>query len=77
MATRLTITVPDETARAAQRSVATGRTRSVSAYFAQAATERADADELLALIDEVLAENGGPPSAEEIAAADRLLGHGQ
>ncbi len=74
MATRLTITVPDETARAAQRSVAMGHARSVSAYFARAAAERVDAVELLALIDEAIDETGGPPTIEEIAVADRLLG---
>lgn len=58
----------------AQRAVATGRAASVSAYVAQALDEKAKLDDLGSLLDEMLAESGGPLTAEEQKAADRALG---
>jgi hypothetical protein len=51
-----------------------GRAASVSAYVASALAEKAKLDELSALLDEMLAESGGPLSAAERRAANRALG---
>lgn len=51
-----------------------GRSASVSAYVAVAMEEKSKLDDLAVLLDEMLAETGGPLSAEERAAADRALG---
>jgi len=45
----------------AQRAVAEGRANSVSAYVADALEEKAKLDDLASLLDEMLAETGGPP----------------
>jgi hypothetical protein len=54
--------------------VAEGRAASVSAYVAHALAETAKLDDLASLLDEMLAETGGPLTAKERKAADRALG---
>ena len=51
-----------------------GRAPSVSAYVAAALEEKAKLDDLAGLLDEMLAESGGPVTAAERRAADRALG---
>ena len=51
-----------------------GRAASVSAYVASALQEKTTLDDPSALLDEMLAETGGPLSAAERRAADRELG---
>jgi hypothetical protein len=46
----------------------------VSAYVARALEEQAKLDDLGSLLDEMLAETGGPLTAAERRAADRALG---
>jgi hypothetical protein len=46
----------------------------VSAYVADALEEKVKLDELSQLLDEMLAESGGPLTAAERRAADRALG---
>jgi hypothetical protein len=46
----------------------------VSAYVASALEEKVKLDELSALLDEMLAESGGPLSSAERRDADRALG---
>lgn len=56
-------------------AVAAGRADSVSA-FVEAAVEKHLSDvDLDVLLAQMLEETGGPPTAEEIEAADRLLGY--
>jgi hypothetical protein len=45
----------------------------VSAYVARALAEQTKLDDLAALLDEMLAASGGPMTASERRAADRLL----
>jgi hypothetical protein len=46
----------------------------VSAYVALALEEKAKLDDLSALLDEMLAESGGPLSPAEMRAADLAIG---
>jgi hypothetical protein len=48
----------------------------VSAYVASALEEKVKLDELAALLEEMLAESGGPLTPAERRAADRALGVG-
>jgi hypothetical protein len=57
--------------------VKAGRAPNVSAYVALALEEKAKNDELAGLLDEMLAETGGPLTASERRAADRELGRGR
>jgi hypothetical protein len=59
----------------ARRAVKEGRAKSVSAYVTVALEEKAKADDLKGMLDEMLAETGGPMTAEERREAERMLGH--
>lgn len=71
---KIAVSLPEELVAQARRAVAEGRADSVSAYVAAAMEEKAQLDDLDALFDEMLAETGGPLTADEIAWADRALG---
>lgn len=71
---KIAVSLPSELVEHAQRAVAEGRTPSVSAYVADALEEKTKLDDLAALLEEMLAETGGPLTAKERAAADRALG---
>ena len=72
---KIAVSLPSELVEQAQRAVAEGRAASVSAYVARALEEKAKLDDLASLLDEMLAESGGPLTARERKAADRALGH--
>ena len=71
---KIAVSLPTELVENAQQAVSEGRARSVSAYVAVALEEKAKLDDLASLLDEMLAETGGPLSARERRAADRALG---
>lgn len=71
---KIAVSLPRGIADRARRAVRQGRATSVSAYVASALEEKAKLDELSALLDEMLAESGGPLNAAERRAADRALG---
>lgn len=71
---KIAVSLPRGTADRARRAVRQGRAASVSAYVASALEEKAKLDELSTLLDEMLAESGGPLSPSERRAADRALG---
>jgi Arc/MetJ-type ribon-helix-helix transcriptional regulator len=71
---KIAISVPRQLATQARRAVRQGRARSVSAYVALALDEKAKLDDLAALLDEMLAQSGGPLSPDEVRAADRAIG---
>jgi antitoxin ParD1/3/4 len=71
---KIAVSLPAELVEHARRAVAEGRAASVSAYVAAALEEKAKLDDLASLLDEMLAETGGPLSARERKAADRALG---
>lgn len=71
---KIAVSLPAQVAERARRAVRKGRARSVSAYVASALEEKAKLDELATLLSEMLEESGGPLSASERRAADRVLG---
>jgi Arc/MetJ-type ribon-helix-helix transcriptional regulator len=71
---KIDISIPSELAARARAAVRKGRARTVSAYIAAALEEKSKLDELEDLLDEMLAETGGPLSARERQVADAALG---
>lgn len=71
---KIAVSLAPELVEHARQEVAAGRASSVSAYVAAAMQERALADDLAALLDEMLAETGGPMTDDERRAADEVLG---
>lgn len=71
---KLAVSLPSRVAERARRAVREGRAPSLSAYVAKALDEKADVDELAALLAAMLAETGGPLTTAETRAADRALG---
>ena len=71
---KITISIPQETLARARGAIRRGRATSMSAYIASAVQEKVKDDDLLALLDEMLAETGGPPTAAEEREAARVLG---
>ncbi len=72
--TKIAVSLPEQLVAQAQRAVAEHRAKSVSAYVAAALEEKAKLDDLASLLDEMLAETGGPLRARERRQADRALG---
>jgi antitoxin ParD1/3/4 len=72
--TKIAVSLPAELVVQARRAVAEGRATSVSAYVAEALEDRSMLDDLATLLEEMLAETGGPLTADEEEAADRALG---
>ncbi|HLI60218.1 MAG TPA: hypothetical protein VKV21_11200 [Solirubrobacteraceae bacterium] len=73
MRTRLTVTVDEATAEAAEAAVASGRAPSVSAWVAGAMRERAHRESLAEALAAIRAELG-PATDEETAWARSVLG---
>ena len=73
---KIAVSLPRHLAQRARRAVRQGRAPSVSAYVASALEEKVKLDELAALLEEMLAESGGPLTPAERRAADRALGVG-
>ena len=71
---KIAVTLPAGLVEQAHRAVTEGRASSVSAYVARALEDRAKLDELASLLDEMLAESGGPLTPAEQRDADRVLG---
>ena len=70
---RVTVTVRKELLAKAERQVKRGKARSLSAWVDSAIEEKAQREDIVALLAEMRAENG-PPSAEEEAWARAVLG---
>jgi len=76
MTEKIAISLPKPIAERARRAVRRGRAASVSAYVAAALEEKVKLDDLSTLLEEMLAESGGPLTSTERRAADRALGVG-
>jgi Arc/MetJ-type ribon-helix-helix transcriptional regulator len=72
--TKIAVSLPAGLVEQARQAVEDGRAANVSAYVAHALEEQAKLDNLASLLDEMLAESGGPLTAAESKAADRALG---
>jgi len=71
---KIAISLPLRAAETARRAVRAGRAPSVSAYIAKAIEEHAKKDDLVALLDEMLEETGGPMTPAERRSAQQKLG---
>jgi Arc/MetJ-type ribon-helix-helix transcriptional regulator len=71
---KIAVTLPPALVTRAQDAVREGRAPSISAYVAAALEEKAKLDDLKAMLDEMLAETGGPLTDRECVAADAALG---
>lgn len=71
---KIAVTLPPELVARAQDAVREGRAPSFSAYVAAALEEKAKLDELAIMLDEMLAQSGGPLTDGERRAADAALG---
>lgn len=74
MTSKIAVSLPDHLVAQARGAVAQGRAASVSAYVAAALEEKVKLDDLAELLDELLAETGGPLTDEERQIADTVLG---
>jgi hypothetical protein len=70
---KVAVSLPRETFERAKRAVGRGRATSLSAYVTAALEQKATFDELGDLLDEMLAETGGPMTAVEKKRIDRLI----
>ncbi len=71
---KIAVSLPRPLLSSARRAVREGRASNVSAYVASALEEKTKLDELAVLLDEMLAETGGPLTAAERRRADTALG---
>ncbi len=71
---KIAVSLPTELVAQARRAVSEGRALSVSAYVARALQEKAKLEDLASLLEEMLAQTGGPLTPVERKAADRALG---
>ncbi len=70
---KIAVSLPAQLVRAAKRAVRTGHAPNVSAYVADALAEKVMLDDLSRLLEEMLAETGGPVTKTERRGADRIL----
>ncbi len=71
---KIAVTLPPALVSRAQDAVREGRTPSISAYVTAALEEKAKLDDLKAMLDEMLAETGGPLTERERTAAAAAFG---
>jgi len=70
---KIAISLPRPLLAGARRAVREGLANNVSAYVASALEEKTKLDDLARLLDEMLAETGGPLTAAERRRADAAL----
>jgi Arc/MetJ-type ribon-helix-helix transcriptional regulator len=71
---KIAVSLPPHLVKAAKTAVRVGRASNVSAYVADALAEKVLLDDLESLLEEMLAETGGPLTQGERRKADRILG---
>ena len=67
--TKIAVSLAPKLVEQARRAVRRGLAPSVSAYVARALEERAKLDDLTQMLDDMLAESGGPMTGDERRAA--------
>jgi hypothetical protein len=71
---KIAVTLPRPLVAKARLAVRQGLAESVSAYVAAALEEKTMLDELKSMLDDMLADTGGPPTVAERREAERMLG---
>ncbi len=71
--TKVTVSLDPAVADRARRDVAAGRAKSVSSWLNEAAKAHVEAEDLEAVLAEMLDETGGPITADELAEAELRL----
>ncbi len=71
---KVAVSLPPEVLAAARAALAAGHAANLSAYVADALEEKVKLDALADLLDEMLAESGGPLTPAERAEIDRRAG---
>lgn len=72
-AEKLAVSIPAEVLARARKSAKREHATSLSAYVSAALEQKSTMDDLAHLLTEMLAETGGPLTAKERRAADRVL----
>jgi len=62
---KIAVSLPLRAAESARRAVKEGRAASVSAYIAAAVEEKSSREDLIAMLDQMLEETGGPATPAE------------
>ncbi len=70
---KVAVSLPRETFQRAKRAVRRGRAASLSAYVTAALDQKATLDELDDLLNEMLAETGGPMTRVEEKRVDGII----
>ena len=70
---KVAVSLPIETFQRAKLAVRRGRAASLSGYVAAALEQKATFDELEQLLEEMLAESGGPMTRAEVKRTDQLI----
>lgn len=71
--TKVTVSLDPAVAERARQDVAAGRAKSLSSWLNEAARAHVEREDLEAVLAELLAETGGPPSQAELAEAQARL----
>ncbi|MGH7283838.1 MAG: toxin-antitoxin system antitoxin subunit [Polyangiaceae bacterium] len=71
---KIAVSMPREVLKSAKRAVRAGHAPTLSAYVSEAVRQKTELDDLAELLDEMLAETGGPLTAAEKRRADAALG---
>jgi phage shock protein A len=70
---KIAVSLPHGVVERARLAVRKGQAASISAYVAEAIEQKAKLDDLTELLEEMLAESGGPLTAAESRAADMAI----
>ena len=70
---KLAVSIPTEILARARKSAKREHATSLSAYVSAALDQKSTMDDLAELLKEMLAETGGPMTAAERRAADKVL----
>jgi hypothetical protein len=70
---KIAVTIPGDVLARARRSAHRERATSLSAYVSAALEQKSTMDDLARLLDEMLAQSGGPLTPAERRRADQVL----
>ncbi len=73
---KVAISLPKAVLARARAAVKRGEAASLSAYVSKAIQQKSNDDDLLRMLDEALAETGGPPTLAERRWLDKIFEHG-